>query len=64
MNYLRRPKEAGEMYHIARIGEDPSDYETDYYASMDVDKDGYLYDYVPWMERRFRFQDDAVSDSI
>ena len=64
MNYLRRLKEAGEMYHIARIGEDPSDFETDYHASMDVDKDGYLYDYVPWMERRFRFLDDAVSDSI
>jgi hypothetical protein len=64
MNYLRQLGERDETYHIARIGEDPEDFEVDYHMSDDIEKDGYLYDYVPWMERRFRFMDDKTSESI
>lgn len=64
MKYLYRLEGNGETYHIARIGEDPADFETDYYAGEDVAKKGYFYDYFPWMERRFRFLDDKTSKSI
>lgn len=64
MKYLYRLEDNGEIYHIARIGEDPSDFEVDYHMSDDIEKDGYPYDYVPWMERRFRFIDDKTSKSI
>lgn len=64
MKYLHQLRERDETYHIAKIGEDTADFEVDYHMSDDIEKDGYLYDYVPWMERRFRFMDDKTSESI